>query len=145
MKISATPHKILIPLLSLTLMTVSALRAQDQDGSTNAPQGTNSCPNKSGWHHGHGGSGWANLTKEEREELKADFAKIKEDPQFVAARQAVKDAQTPEAKQEARKSLRSVREQLLLQTDPSVQPILEKLKAAHKNSGKDESSAPKTN
>ena len=79
--------------------------------------------------------GWASLTDAEKEQLKTDFKKIKNDPQLVAARQAVKEAQTPEAKQEARKSLRGVREQLLLQTDPSVQPILEKLKAAHKNGG----------
>lgn len=113
-------HKILIPFLFLTLLTLPGLMAQD--GNTNATQGTNSSLRGGGdwgkWRHHHEGEGFANLTEAERQQLKADFEKIKDDPQLQAAREAAKQAE---------ESLRQLRNQLLLQTDPSVQPILDKL------------------
>ena len=56
---------------------------------------------------------------------------IKDDPQLVAARQAVEDAQTKEAKQAARRAKRDIRRQLLLKADPSLQPVLDKIQTAH--------------
>jgi len=53
--------------------------------------------------------------------------KIHQDPALVSARQAVKDAQTKEARQEAKQSLHAIRYDLLLKVDPSVQPILDKI------------------
>ena len=113
MKTSTTPHKILIPLLSLTLLTLPGLRAQDQE--TNSATTNNPCHH---WHHRDGGGAWANLTEAEKQELKADFEKIKNDPQLVAARDAAEAAQ---------KTLRDTRRQLILQADPAAQAILNKL------------------
>ena len=113
MKTSPTPHKILIPLLSLTLLTLPGLRAQDQE--TNSTSTNNACHK---WHHHVGGGDWANLSEAEKQELKADFEKIKNDPQLVAARTAAEAAQ---------KTLRETRKQLILQVDPSAQAILDKL------------------
>ena len=135
MNTTNTTHKILIPLLSLGLTTFGALptlKAQDQNTntpSTNAVQGTNSCAGGGGWkkeHHHHDGA-WTNLTEAEREQLKADMKKIKSDPQLAAAREAVKHAQTKEAKHAAHRSLEQIRHRLLLKADPSIQPVLDKM------------------
>jgi len=128
------PNKILIPLLSLGLITFSALptlNAQDQNTktpSTNSVLGTNSIGGAGGWKKGpHQAGAWANLTEAERQQLKTDMQKIKNDPQLVAAREAVKDAQTKEAKHAARGSLVQIRHDLLLKADPSIQPVLDKM------------------
>jgi Spy/CpxP family protein refolding chaperone len=110
-----TPHKIIVPLLSLSLLSISALLA-DESEETNAPSTNNACH---AWHHHHeGGLDWVSLTEQEKEELKADFEKIKNDPQLLAAREAVKAAE---------KSLHDTRQALILQVDPSAQAILDKL------------------
>ena len=117
MKISNTPHRILLPLLSLALLTLPGLRAQDQ--GTTVPT-SNQCPKKGAchkWHH-HG-EDWKKLTEAEKQQLKADFEKIKSDPQLVAARTAAEAAQ---------KTLRETRQQLILQADPAAQAILDKLR-----------------
>jgi hypothetical protein len=69
----------------------------------------------------------ANLNDAERQQLKSAMQKIKEDPQMVAARQAVKDAQTKEARMEARNAAHQLRHDLLLKADPSLAPILGKI------------------
>jgi len=130
-----TTNKILIPLLSLGLITFGALstvKAQDQNTSTpstNSVVGTNSSGvvdgSKKGRHPQAGA--WANLTDAERQQLKTDMQKIKGDPQLVAAREAVKDAQTKEAKRAARGALDQIRHDLLLKVDPSIQPVLDKM------------------
>jgi type IV secretory pathway TrbL component len=130
-----TTNKILIPLLSLGLITLGALstvKAQDQNTSTpstNSVVGTNSSGVGGGWKKGrHPQSGaWANLTDAERQQLKTGMQKIKNDPQLVAAREVVKDAQTKEAKRAARGSLDQIRHDLLLKADPTIQPVLDKM------------------
>jgi Spy/CpxP family protein refolding chaperone len=108
------------------------MKAQDQSTnapSTNSVQGTNSCGAGGGWkkgYHHHDGA-WANLTDAERQQLKADMKKIKNDPQLVAAREAVKDALTKEAKHAAHRSLEQIRHDLLLKADSSIQPVLDKM------------------
>lgn len=133
MNTNNTPNKILIPLLSLGLITFGALptlKAQDQNTSTlstNSVSGTSSSGGgwKKGPHHHDGAR--ASLTDAERQQLKTDMHKIKNDPQLVAAREAVKDAQTKEAKRAARGSLDQIRHDLLLKVDPSIQPVLDKM------------------
>lgn len=114
MKASTTPHKILLPLLSLALLIPPGSKAQE----TNPPS-NNQVPR----HHHE----LANLTDAERQELHADHQKIRNNEQLIAAKQALKEAQTPEAKKAAHQALRKIRDQLLLQVDPAVKPILEKL------------------
>ena len=126
---TATSKTCLIPLLSLSLLAVPMLSSQTNPATSPPTQGTHVCTGNEepkSWHH-RWGTGFANLTAVERQQLKADFAQIKENPQLVAARQAVKDAQTPEAKKEARYNLHQTRQQLLIQVDPSAQSILDKL------------------
>ena len=132
MKTSTTLQNIIttIALLSLALIAIPGMKAQDQqDSNTSSPQGTNSC-NQRNWHHQR--AELAVLSETEREQLKSDMKQIKDNPQLVAARQAAHDATTPEAKQAAHKALKETRRQLLLQVDPNVQPILDKLEQAHK-------------
>ena len=68
-----------------------------------------------------------NLTNTERQQLKAAMKKIKDDPQLVAARQAIKESQTKEAKIAAHQALNQTRHDLLLKADPAIQPILDKI------------------
>ncbi len=62
--------------------------------------------------------------------MKAAMGAIQNKPEFLAANNAVKDARTPEAKIEARKSLAKVKLDLLSQVDPSLKPIVAKIRAA---------------
>ena len=130
MKTSPTPQKTILALLSVALIAVPGMKAQDQQVSnTSSPQGTNSCTQ--GNLHRHKAE-LAVLSEAEREQFKSDMKQIKDNPQLVTAHQAVKDAATPEAKQAAHKTLQQTRRELLLQVDPNVQPILDKLEQAHK-------------
>jgi hypothetical protein len=130
MKTSTTPHKTILALLSVALIAVSGMKAQvQQESHTSAPQGTNSY-SQGNWHHHK--AELAVLSEAEREQLKSDMKQIKDNPQLAAARQVAHDATTPEAKQAAHKALKETRRQLLMQVDPNVQPILDKLEQAHK-------------
>ena len=128
MKTSNTTQKLLIPILSLGLIALPALRAQDQSApSTNSVTGTNSCAGMKKWHPNKE-KALANLTDAERQQLKAAMHKIKNDPKLVSAREALKEAQTKEARKDAHQSLQQVRHDLLLKADPSIQPVLDKMK-----------------
>ena len=98
-----------VSLLTLTLLGSLALQAQDA-----APQSSPSpeCHAKNGkCHH----KGWLSaLNEQEISQLKAAMKQVRNDPQFVAAREAVKDAQTKEAKTAAQENLRQTRRELLL-------------------------------
>lgn len=72
----------------------------------------------------------ANLNDAERQQLKSAMKQIKNDPRLVAARQAVQEAQTKEAKMDAHRSLQQIRHDLLLKADPTIQPILDKIATA---------------
>jgi len=74
-----------------------------------------------------------NLTETERQQLKAAMKKIKDDPQLVAARQAIKESQTKEAKVAAHQALNQTRHDLLLKADPTIQPVLDKIGSTKKN------------
>ena len=135
--------RLLLPILGLGLITLPGLRAQDQGSdtgtastnaaSTNAPSTGGSC--QGGWRHHHGE--FANLTDSERQELKAAMEQIKGNSQLQAAREAVKQAMD---------HLKQTRNQLLLQADPNIQPILDKLQSQEpKPHGSEPPSPPEAN
>jgi Spy/CpxP family protein refolding chaperone len=132
--------RLLIPILGLGLITLAGLRAQDEGNtiSTNASSTYSAFSGGScggGWKH-HNGE-FANLTDTERQELKAAMEQIKGNPQLQSARESVKQALD---------NLRKTRNQLLLQADPNIQPILDKLQShAPKGPGSDPGSEPTTN
>ena len=63
---------------------------------------------------------WANLSEEERSKLKAAHQKAMADPAVWAARDRLR---------QARREFREVLRPALLKADPSIQPILEKMRA----------------
>lgn len=93
--------------------------------STNVPASPDIA--QEGGQYGRQKKALANLTDAERQQLKSAMQKIKADPQLVASRQSVKDAQTKEARTEARKSVQQIRRDLLLKADPSLATILPKI------------------
>ena len=62
---------------------------------------------------------WANLNEEERARLKAAHQKAMADPAVQAAREKLR---------QARREFREVMRPALLKADPSLQPILEKMR-----------------
>lgn len=62
--------------------------------------------------------------------MRAAMDAIQNDPRFVAANNAVKNAPTPEAQIGARKALAKVKLDLIAQKDPSLKPVVEKIRAA---------------
>jgi len=62
---------------------------------------------------------WANLTEEERSKLKAAHQKAMADPAVRAARDRLR---------QARREFRDLLRPALLKADPSIQPILEKMR-----------------
>ena len=82
---------------------------------------------KPGRHHKKHEAMLQNLTEAERAQLKAAKKQIHGDPQLVAAMQAVKDAQSKEAREEAIRAKQQLKCELLLKADPSLQPVLDKL------------------
>jgi hypothetical protein len=62
----------------------------------------------------------ANLTEDERGRLRAAYQKASQDPAVQAAREKLK---------QARREFREVMRPALLKADPSIQPILDKLRA----------------
>jgi hypothetical protein len=79
--------------------------------------------------------GMANLSEQERTQLKNAHEQIKNDPSVVAAHEALKTATTPEARHTAHEALRQAADAALLKVDPSLGPILEKLHQAGPPSG----------
>ncbi len=62
---------------------------------------------------------WANLSEDERARLKAAHQKAMADPAVQAAREKLR---------QARREFREVMRPALLKADPSLQPILEKMR-----------------
>jgi uncharacterized protein YhaN len=63
---------------------------------------------------------WANLNEEERSRLKAAHQKAMADPAVQAARDRLR---------QARREFREVMRPAMLKADPSIQPILDKVRA----------------
>ena len=72
---------------------------------------------------------WASLNNEERSKLKAAHQKAMDDPAVRAARDKLK---------QARREFREVLRPAILKADPSVQPILEKMRAERRAEIEDE-------
>lgn len=66
------------------------------------------------------GARWANLSEDERAKLKAAHRQALTDPGVRAARERLK---------QARREFREVMQPALLKADPSIQPILDKVRA----------------
>jgi hypothetical protein len=62
--------------------------------------------------------------------MKAAMSAIENKPEFMAANNAVKNAPTLEAQIEARKALSKVKLDLIARQDPSLKPIVDKIRAA---------------
>jgi hypothetical protein len=63
---------------------------------------------------------WANLTEEERAKLRAAHEKAMADPAVQAARDRLR---------QARREFRELMRPAMLKADPSIQPILDKMRA----------------
>ena len=99
---------LLVPTLAVALQFAPALRAQpptDRPGRLFQME-----------RHAR----WARLTEEERTKLKAAHQKAMADPAVWAARDRLR---------KARREFREVLRPALLKADPSIQPILEKMRA----------------
>jgi len=69
---------------------------------------------------------FANLTEDERAQLRAAHQKAMQDPALQAAREKLK---------QARREFRELLRPALLKADPSIQPILDKLRADRPDKG----------
>lgn len=119
----------IVSLLVLALFGGIPLKAQNSTPQSSQPSAA-SPANLAKHGKGHGKEMRSVLNDQERAELKVAMKQVKNDPQLVAAHEAVKDAQTKEAKKAAHQSLRETRHDLLLKADPSLAPVLEKIKEA---------------
>ncbi len=108
-------------------------RSQRPEGEKNSLGGTNAFsmnppPAEAGPHEGHGlPSGFANLSPDEQEKLKALHEQVKNNPFVVAAREAMKNAVTPEQRFAAKEAMHQAVREAMLKADPSVEAVLKKL------------------
>ena len=70
------------------------------------------------------------LSLSDKLKMRAAMGAIQQDSHFVAASKAVSNATTPEAQINARKALAKVKLDLIAQQDPSLKPIVEKIRSA---------------
>ena len=111
MKTHQTP-RLILSLLSVSLLTLSAVSAQTPPDLVSAGKHAVSKQQRKAL--------TGNLSLPEKLRLRIAMKKVHDDSQMVAARQAVKDAQTKEAKHEAKSALRTLRHDLLLKADPEL-------------------------
>ena len=103
-----TKNTLIIAAIAAALQFAPAAFAEDQEGNGYGKHGR----------HGRHERMLENLTPEERAKLHAAHQKLMADP----AIQAAKDRQ-----RQARKEFRDLKRARLLQIDPSLQPILDKI------------------
>lgn len=70
------------------------------------------------------------LSFSDKMKMKSAMGAIQNNPQFIAANKAVTNAPTPEAQIEARKALAKVKLDLIVRKDPSLEPVVDKIRAA---------------
>ena len=128
---------IIHPATPLSLLTLALLSLQGLSAQTPSPApspGASPVPECKADHKGRHAEKLENLSEAEKEQYKAAAKKVHEDPALLSAKQAVKDAQTKEAREAAKASLHQLMHDLMLKADPSIQPILDKIKSG-KNAG----------
>jgi hypothetical protein len=123
----------IITLVALTMLPIAAssVALAQSTQVVNTPTSVSTDSSSKGKHH-HEHQKWANLTKPERKELKSALREIKQNPELVAAKQAVKDAQTKEEKKADKATLKQLKHDLLSKEDPSLESILAKIKSGKK-------------
>jgi Spy/CpxP family protein refolding chaperone len=129
MKTHTNPLR-LLTIAGISLLTLPGAFSQAAgpiQPPANPPAGHHHKPPGGGKDHEKHDAMLQNLTDTEKAQLKAANEKIKDDPQLVAAEQAIEDAQTKEAREAAAKAKHQLKRELLLKADPSIQPVLEKL------------------
>lgn len=109
----------------LAVITFSALHAENP--ATPAPSAPHQPPTAAGF-GGIRGYGLENLTPEEREKLKTAAAKAMQDPKVKAARDKVEAAS---------KEFRDAVEAAQIAADPSIEPIVAKLREAREKAMKE--------
>jgi len=120
MRIHSFHHFAAVLIAVVALSNPIRVTAQTPPTNTTCCQGLdqkacNDCRIHDKWCHN---AGLLNLSDAERQQLKADLKKIHADPKLVVGRETLeKDME----------SLRQTRRELLLQTDPSIKPVLDKL------------------
>jgi hypothetical protein len=102
----------------LTFLLLPILAAGLQLAPTASAQGPQDRPGRQFAQERRGR--WASLTEDERSKLKAAHQKAMADPAVQAAHDRLK---------QARRDFRDVMRPAMLKADPSVQPILEKMRA----------------
>ncbi|MEY2905561.1 MAG: hypothetical protein RLZZ408_32 [Verrucomicrobiota bacterium] len=70
------------------------------------------------------------LSFSDKMKMKAAMGAIANDPVFIAANNAVKNAQTPQAQVQAKRSLATLKLDLIEKQEHSLKPIMEKIRAA---------------
>jgi hypothetical protein len=70
------------------------------------------------------------LSLGDKMKMRAAVNAIQSNPKFIAANKAVTDAPTPAAQIEARKNLAKVKLDLIEQQDPSLKPVVDKIRTA---------------
>jgi hypothetical protein len=70
------------------------------------------------------------LSLADKLKMRSAIGAIQNNPQFIAANNAVTNASTPESKIEARKALARVKLNLIVRQDPSLKSVVEKIRAA---------------
>ena len=70
------------------------------------------------------------LSFSDKMKMKAAMGAIANDPEFIAANNAVTNASTPQAQVQAKRALAKVKLDLIEKQDPSLKPIVEKIRVA---------------
>jgi hypothetical protein len=70
------------------------------------------------------------LSFSDKMKMKAAMGAIANDSEFIAANNAVTNASTPQAQVQAKRALAKVKLDLIEKQDPSLKPIVEKIRAA---------------
>ena len=70
------------------------------------------------------------LSFSDKMKMKAAMGVIANDPEFIAANNAVTTASTPQAQVQAKRALAKLKLDLIEKQDPSLKPIVEKIRAA---------------
>jgi len=123
------------PILAKMMPPKWAAKHEGTQGSPGSPSGVASpsansaSTNGSAWQQPghHEPTGMATLSESERQQLKSLREQVKNDPAFIAAKQAKQSATTPEARHTAEEAMRQSMHDAMIKADPSVEPILMKL------------------